>query len=206
MSALDTSVGRRPRRGVWVLAAVVLVGLLVATWLLFVRPASDAPAEVVSGGPLDAVLVLGGGDLERITAGVDLARDAAAQADDDHVTTLLLSVPYGPPILTCEPDAAGPGIEVTCVTPLPFTTSGEGRTLLEAVGDEGWDRVAIATSSYHLSRTRVLVERCRDLAPDLEVAYVDAGADLASVRGVWLVAQEWASLLATPFDERCEQP
>lgn len=184
------------------LVVLLLVALVGATWVLFVRPASDDPAAVADGPPLDAVLVLGGGDLERVTTGVALARSAARP--DDGTTVLLLSVPYGPPFVTCGQDPAAPAVEVRCVTPVPFTTSGEGRTLLGSAADAGWGRVAVVTSTYHLSRARVLVERCRErLGPNVEVVYVDAGADLGSLRGAWLVAQEWLSLLATPFDEPC---
>lgn len=51
---------------------------------------------------------------------------------------------------------------VECVLPDPYTTQGEAQLLGEQVAKHGWTRVAVLTSTPHLARTRLLMERCTD--------------------------------------------
>ena len=68
---------------------------------------------------------------------------------------------------------------------------------------EGWSRLVVVTSDFHVTRTRLLFRRCvEQQAPDLDVLYVAGETELLSLRGVWQVATEWPSLLATPWDHQ----
>ncbi|MGO0575716.1 hypothetical protein [Ornithinimicrobium panacihumi] len=69
---------------------------------------------------------------------------------------------------TGEPYATGhcgeerKGYRVECVLPDPYTTRGEARLLGEKIEENGWERVAVMTSTPHAARTRLLMERCTD--------------------------------------------
>lgn len=186
------------------LVAVAVVAATIATVPLFVRPASDRPVDLLAGEPVDAVLVLGGGQGERLARAGDLLDVLLAGADDgEPPPTLLLSVPFDAPLLRCGSDPQRPSVPVACLRPRPFTTSGEAVGLATTAAEQGWDRLVVVTSTTHLTRTRVLVQRCVEaLVPDAEVAYVEAPEDLVSLRGPWSVATELASLLATPTDHQ----
>ena len=66
---------------------------------------------------------------------------------------------------------------------------------------EDWDRMVVVTSDFHVTRARLLFTRCAERrTPDLRVLWVAADTEPLSLRGVWQVATEWPSLLATPWD------
>ena len=152
--------GRRPRsrqRTIlrWIAAAIVsLVAawLVVATWA-FVFPAEDAPE------PVDAVVVLGGrGGNAVIDAGLDLARSG-------YSSQVVLSTAFGgntrPENLCARPDGMdGGAIAVDCMDPDPPDTRGEARALAALVDERGWDSVLVVTSTYHVTRARVILDRC----------------------------------------------
>lgn len=49
---------------------------------------------------------------------------------------------------------------VECVLPDPYTTRGEARLLGDQVRQHGWKRVAVISTKGHLTRTRLLMDRC----------------------------------------------
>ncbi|WP_134772058.1 ElyC/SanA/YdcF family protein [Ornithinimicrobium flavum] len=51
---------------------------------------------------------------------------------------------------------------VECVVPEPYNTRGEAAVLAAAVEENGWERVAVITSTPHTARARMLMERCVD--------------------------------------------
>lgn len=188
----------RVGRGLLLATAAVLVVLVVASVPLFVRPASDRPADVLAGPAPDAVVVLGGGGGERLDAGLRLLSDLDAVG---AAPELLLHVPFEAPLVRCAAVPGLPDVGLTCVRPEPFSTSGEALATARLAAGRGWDRLVVVTSTYHLTRTRVLVDRCAGaLAPDLDVAYLDAGTGDGPLRTGWTVLQEWASLAAAPID------
>jgi len=136
-----------------VLVVVTLLGAFAAT-----APRSDAVHSI------DAVVVLGGGGGERLTLGQELAQE--------HDAELVLSgeaidqgVRAG---LTCED-------EVHCLEPDPWTTAGEARGTEALAEEEGWARVAVATSAFHTSRSRALFEQCLGDRVDVVGAPTDDG-------------------------------
>ncbi|MFI5046905.1 MAG: YdcF family protein, partial [Acidimicrobiia bacterium] len=107
-------VGRRARRTLLValvLLPVLALAGLVATARLFVWPETDRIERA------DAVVVLAGGDGERLDRGLQLMRDGVAP-------TLVLS--FGPNRLC----SGGQPFAVVCFAPSPETTRGEA----EAIG------------------------------------------------------------------------
>jgi uncharacterized SAM-binding protein YcdF (DUF218 family) len=47
-----------------------------------------------------------------------------------------------------------------CFTPDPYSTQGEARWIAQEAKERGWDSVVVVTSSYHVRRSRMIVERC----------------------------------------------
>ncbi len=133
------------------LVAAIVVGSLVvlasAIARVLVWPPSDVPESV------DAIVVLGGGDQVRLLTGLALYADGVADA-------LVLSAGTAD-------DAADHGVHcedtgVFCVEPEPGTTAGEARTVAALAAEQGWSSLAVVTSTYHLSRARMLFGQCFD--------------------------------------------
>ncbi len=182
----------------WPLAVggAVLVFVLLSL-RLFVLPAVDEP-EVVLDAPADAVVVLGGGQGERLGA----ARALLPRFPGDP-PALVLSVPYESPLLSCDAVPGLPAVEVRCLVPEPLTTSGEAAAVASLAAEQQWQRIVVATSDYHVTRARALVTRCvEQLAPELEVLWVAGDTAATSLRGAWAIATEWPSLLGTPWDHQ----
>ncbi len=68
-----------------------------------------------------------------------------------------------------------PDITVLCAKPDPFTTRGEARWLEQQMHDQGWDSAAVVTFTPHISRARMIMDRCDTGG----VAMVDVGEPLA---------------------------
>ena len=128
-------------------AAVALVGL---TYPLFVFPATDEP------GRADAVVVFAGGDGERQEEGIRLVREGVAPV-------LVISdggLPGSRKARLCRERPAG--LRLVCVSPDPATTRGEARRFAELAEREGWRSLVLVTSTYHVLRAGLLLERCYD--------------------------------------------
>ncbi len=141
------------RRRVGVLGALVLV--LALTWLVggyfvIVRPATDLPARV------DAIFVLGPPD---VSDRLDLA---ARYAREGYASNLVVSAAVLPAQrAVCEHGVPGaPQVRVTCFQPEPATTRGEAEQLRRLVAAHHWSSVLVVTSTYHISRARMILQRC----------------------------------------------
>lgn len=180
----------------WPLAVGGAVLLFVLVSLrLFVLPAVDEP-EVVLDAPADAIVVLGGGQGERIRAALGVLPRLPGDPP-----TLVLSVPYEQPLLTCGSVPGQPAVEVRCLVPQPPTTAGEAAAVASLAAEQQWQRIVVTTSDYHVTRARVLVTRCvEQLAPGLEVLWIAGDTAATSLRGAWAIVTEWPSLLGSPWD------
>jgi hypothetical protein len=54
------------------------------------------------------------------------------------------------------------GLRLVCFTPDPATTRGEARRFAELAGRQGWRSLVLVTSTYHVLRAGLLLERCYD--------------------------------------------
>ncbi|NQX26205.1 YdcF family protein [Microbacteriaceae bacterium VKM Ac-2854] len=139
------------RRLLAIALAVVLLGAL-AGLPIYVLPHTDPVPERA-----DAIVVLGPATRSR----TDLARDLAAQGVSD---TLLISVwasdaaahPDERDVEACNE----PELRVFCFTADPATTQGEARALASYAEKYGWKRVVVITQTPHITRARMLLERC----------------------------------------------
>jgi hypothetical protein len=159
---------------------LVVVAGIAATARLFVWPHTDRIEHA------DAVVVLAGGDGERLDRGLDLVHQGVAP-------TLVLS--FGPPGL-CD---GGEAFDVVCFTPSPETTRGEARAIGDLARAHGWSRLLLVTSTPHVTRARMLVDRCYD--GRLEVTGATPRIGLAGWIGE--IAHEWGGLADALVERDC---
>jgi uncharacterized SAM-binding protein YcdF (DUF218 family) len=167
----------------WKRILLAVVGVLAIAWVaatlrLVFFPAEDAP------GKADAVVVLSGSKHERLDRGLELMRDGVAP-------TLVISGGFDPRQPTANRlchAGKGDGFRVLCFTPDPDSTRGEAQATGRLATEHGWKRVLIVTSRFHVSRARMLFDRC-----------IDGNVDAVGVSYPWTsipaaVAGEWAKL------------
>jgi uncharacterized SAM-binding protein YcdF (DUF218 family) len=177
----------RWRRIIGVVVGVLLVAWSVATVRLLFIPTED---DVVKA---DAVVVLAGSKHERLDRGLELVRDGVAPV-------LVISDGFDPrqPRANRLCQDGGEGFSVACFTPDPDSTRGEARKVAELARKHGWQRVLLVTSRFHVTRARMLFDRC-----------VDADVDAVGVDYPWrsvpaAVAGEWVKLgLSTTVTRGC---
>ncbi len=178
---------RHTRRAV-TLAALLLVVLTLLSARLFVWPAVGAPQ------PADAVVMFAGGRGERLAVAEQLV--AAGLAPN-------LVIPNG----TAPEWPAGNRAcaekrpyEVHCPRPDPDTTRGEARLIASLAEEKGWTRVIAVTSTYQLSRARLLLERCFDG----DVRAARARPHLSVLAWGQRVAHEWIAWIhASTIERNC---
>jgi uncharacterized SAM-binding protein YcdF (DUF218 family) len=175
------------------LAFGLLVGLwLVAVAVLFVWPqASDTPPAHA-----DAVVVLSGGGNGRLDPALKLV-------DRGIAPVLAISSPFRQPTWTtairlCTGQTPHPGFKVICFQAAPYSTRGEAETVSRLAKRDGWNRLVVVTSAYHVTRARMLFRRCYH--GDLWTV----GTSSTLLR----LPEEWASetgklIVQTMFDRGC---
>jgi uncharacterized SAM-binding protein YcdF (DUF218 family) len=184
---VDEAWRRLRRRRVWMPLAVIGTLLVAATARLFVWPSTDDPRRA------DAVVVLDGGSGERLD-------EARALMQRDVAPTLAISAGR-----ELDPDEAdglcsGPQqFEVVCFTPTPDSTRGEARALATLARQHGWNDVVLVTSTYHVTRARMLVERCFDGRVDV----VAASPPARPLHWIAAVGHEWAAMLDATIRRTC---
>lgn len=126
------------------LLLLVLGALAAASIWLYAFPHTDPP------GRADAVVVLSGSNHDRLPKALALMRAHVAPvlAISDGARTV--------PAL-CRRRAP---YRVLCFRPAPFSTRGEAEAIARFARARGWRTVDVVTSSYHVYRTRLIVERC----------------------------------------------
>ncbi|RFA10589.1 hypothetical protein B7R54_16290 [Subtercola boreus] len=136
-----------------ILAVVLNLGVVLAGLRLYAYPDTDAPA------PTDAVFVIGPPTPTRIAI-------AQQMVDAGLTSNVIISVP-GPGSDSPEFEATALAIcsqpqtfTVYCVTPSPFTTQGEARSLQSLAASHGWTSATVITFTPHILRARIIMSRC----------------------------------------------
>lgn len=136
---------------------LLLLGLVVGAWLvmcavLFVWPRTDQPPARA-----DAVVVLNGARNLRLDPGIRLVRQGIAPvlviSGPDHDRRWLKARRL------CRLGQVG-SVRVVCFEPVPFSTRGEARGVARIAREHGWSRIVVVTSTFHVTRTRMLFDRC----------------------------------------------
>jgi uncharacterized SAM-binding protein YcdF (DUF218 family) len=149
---------RRARR--WFAGIAIGLAAFLCVWLLggyfiVVHPAHDRPTKA------DAIVVLGPPKAQnRFAQALQLAEQGYAS---NLVVSVNLSVPDIKRMCANPPD----GLHMFCFNPSPATTRGEAREIKALAEANGWHRVIVMTSAYHISRARMIVQRC--YSGDLEM-------------------------------------
>jgi uncharacterized SAM-binding protein YcdF (DUF218 family) len=132
----------------------VLVGAwLVTVAFLFIWPRADAPPARA-----DAVVVLSGGLNERLDPALALVRRGVAPV-------LAISSAFRDPRWTkahrlCRGEEGPTRFRVLCFEASPYSTRGEARSVARLARQHGWTRIVVVTSTYHVTRARMLFQRC----------------------------------------------
>ena len=139
----------RPLRALLLLAAVALATCVALDIYLFATPSLDRPVHA------DAVIVLAGDPTPRLERGLGLMRAGVAP-------TLVISDGHDPnwPAANRLCAHGDPGFRVVCFKPDPYSTRGEARGFARLAREHGWRSVVVVTSTFHVTRARMLFRRC----------------------------------------------
>lgn len=132
-------------------AGVLVAGWLAAAVYLFLVPHADGVP-----GRADAIVVLAGDAAHRIPGGLRLVRRGVAP------TLVLSREPHDWARGRRLCAGGGAGVRVTCFSARPYSTRGEARTVSRLARERGWRSLVVVTSGYHVTRARLLFDRCFD--------------------------------------------
>lgn len=169
---------RWSRRTVWravTLGAVLTVVVASVSARLFVWPSTDVPQQA------DAVVLFVGGRGERLA----LAERLMAAGVAPNLVIPNGTAPEWPAGNRACSDVRP--YQVHCPRPHPDTTRGEARTIAALAKEKGWRRIVAVTSSYQLSRARLLLGRCFDG----DVLSARAHPDLSAPAWARRIGHEW---------------
>jgi uncharacterized SAM-binding protein YcdF (DUF218 family) len=136
---------------------LVLAGLvgawLVACMVLFVWPRADDPPHHA-----DAVVVLAGGLNRRLDPALALVRRGIAPVL--VVSGAFHGRRWKKARRLCRGEEGPTRFPVLCFEPRPFSTQGEARMIARLARVHAWRRVVVVTSTFHVTRARMLIRRC----------------------------------------------
>jgi DUF218 domain len=143
--------GKRIAAGTGIVAFVLFVAWLIVGYLVIVDPTVNHPKHA------DAIIVLGPPPVNgRLDVAEQLIEDGVA--DNLVVSVMSEKQRMGYPMCT----GRETGFTVFCFQPSPKTTRGEAEHMRELARQHGWKSVVVVTSTYHVSRARMIFDRCFD--------------------------------------------
>jgi uncharacterized SAM-binding protein YcdF (DUF218 family) len=140
------------RRLLLVLAALVAAWLLAIVFL-FVWPRADAPPAHA-----DAVVVLSGGLNRRLDPALALVQRGVAPVL--AISSAFKSGTWKKAERLCRGEDGPTRFRVLCFSAVPYSTRGEARAVARLAKAHGWRRVIVVTSTFHVTRARLLFKRC----------------------------------------------
>jgi uncharacterized SAM-binding protein YcdF (DUF218 family) len=136
-------------------ALAMLVGLwLVVCAVLFVWP----PANSAPPAHADAVFVLSGGLNRRLDPALKLVQRGVAPVL--AISSPFVDSKWKKAQRLCRGEDGPTRFRVLCFQAVPYDTRGEARAIARLAREHGWTRVVVVTSTYHVTRARMLVRRC----------------------------------------------
>jgi uncharacterized SAM-binding protein YcdF (DUF218 family) len=159
---------------------LVAVGALVAAWLvacavLFVWP----PAETGPPARADAIVVLSGA-ASRLPPAKALIRDGVAPVL--AISSVRRTPKWRAARELCKAGTYA-GARVVCFEAHPYSTRGEAETVARIAARQGWHSLVIVSSTFHLTRAKLLFRRC----------YAGRLSLVGASTQWWKLPQEWAS-------------
>jgi uncharacterized SAM-binding protein YcdF (DUF218 family) len=171
----------------WPSLAALLTPVLLAV-AVFVTPSGF---NATGDADTDAVVVLAGAT-ERLPVAAQLAEQGSG--------VLVISAAEGKVNAPARKLCSSPGdLTVYCFDAAPSTTRGEARAIGRLARQHGWATLTVVTSTYHLPRARLLVERCTAAAVKVQGAW----PSLSIVRWGRQIAHELGGLTQAAFDSSC---
>jgi uncharacterized SAM-binding protein YcdF (DUF218 family) len=161
--------------------ALLVLALLVGAWLvlsavLFVWPwAASSPQQA------DAVVVLAGARNERLDPALALMRKRVAPVL--VISSAARDPKWRKARRLCAAPADAYAFRVVCFEAVPYSTQGEARAIGRLARANRWTRVAVVTSTFHVTRARMLIERC----------YHGGLSMVGTASPWWRLPEEWAS-------------
>lgn len=167
-------------------AAVVLMAVAgVLTAVAVLRPAQDDP------GRADAVVVLSGDHGERLARAKELLAAGVAP------TLVLAGTPDS--LENLEMCAGRSTYDVVCLRPEPDSTRTEAAATAELARDRDWRSIVVVTSKPHVTRARLLFDRC--FPGSLDVVGADLPFGGGQARRVMI--HEWLGLFHAGLTRGC---
>jgi uncharacterized SAM-binding protein YcdF (DUF218 family) len=160
---------------------LIVLAALVAIWLAACAVLFVWPSAASSPGSADAIVVLSGGRNSRLDPALALMRRGVAPI-------LVISSPsqdrkWKTARRLCSAHHTAGVPRILCFEAHPYSTRGEARAIAAVARAHDWTHVVVVTSTYHVTRARMLVRRCYDGA----VSMVGTSSTW------WKLPEEWAS-------------
>jgi len=174
-------------RRLFVIGVLLTVIASAAVWKLFLFPSARTPQHA------DAIVMFVGGRGERLDTAVRLAQAGIA---DELVIPNGRKPGWSQANRLCR---GGQRFTVHCPTPDPDNTRGEARAIAAVARQEGWRHLLLVTSTYHVTRARLLLSRCFD--GQLDAAR--AGPGVSTVRYLSRMGHEVAGLAEAMVVRSC---
>jgi hypothetical protein len=159
-----------------VVVAVLVIGFVVSTVVLFVKPDLNAPERA------DAIVALGGPNN-------GVPREAVRLVQQGYAPTVAFSLPPGSPCVRPQVKRVDATANVVCFAAEPQTTQGEARSIRQLASTHHWKRVIVVMPIPQASRARLRIGRC------YSGQVLEVGVEPQSV-GDWMhsIAYEWGAM------------
>ena len=169
-------------------AVVVALVIHLATVMWILKPGQGDPPRS------DAIVVMVGGRGERLAVTRELATAGVA----DHVVVAASNSPSSSTYRRLCDGEFTVDAELHCI-PAVSDTRAEARALARYAESQGWTSIIVVTSSYHVTRASLLVERCFSGTVHRAARTPDIGP------GVWfgLALHEWGGLIESQVKRGC---
>jgi len=155
--------------------AVLVAAWLVACAVLFVWP----PAETGAPEHADAIVVLSG-SAKRLPPAEALIRRGVAPVL--ALSSVSLTPRWKAGHRLCRAGTYA-GARVLCFEATPFSTRGEAETVARLARERGWSSIVVVSSTFHLTRAKLLFRRC----------YSGRLSLVGAPYTWWKLPEEWAS-------------
>jgi uncharacterized SAM-binding protein YcdF (DUF218 family) len=166
---------------------VLLVAWLTFGWLVIGNPKVDHPTHA------DAIVDLGGpednGRLEVVEGLLD------AHVANHLVISLNSPDQHRAYHLCVDPPT---GVTVTCFQPHPSTTRGEAEEVHRLAQQHGWTSIVVVTSTFHVSRARLIFRRCFT-----GKLYMAAGRNIAPVTWAYQYLYQTGAFIKAVLQSGC---